>query len=244
MKHLTTHLIKASLVISLITAAIPAQAQDKMTRLQFSTFTTTYPAGSTSYTNDTRIDFYFVPMLLNRTLEPSEISLIQITANGTTIGIDPYQAQDALSNSYFITADSAQFGTPFPTKYTISVTDNQNKKISQIDYIPAVALTAPVQSWPTDNATINNSSPSLGWQAVPNAHYYRVMLWDNTWDQPVFWNFNGLPTLNVDGTFVKLPLGVLKPNHQYKWRIEARANEQDTDRRSRSAWRTFTTGTW
>lgn len=232
------------ILTALIAASIPLQAAETMTRLQFNAFTTKYPSGESSYQNNTRLDFYFAPYALHKTLGPEDIQSIKIKANGITKTFAAYEALDHLSDAYFTIADSDSFGTPFPTKYTISVTDSSNKTISQTDYINAVTLAPSTLKWPSAGSTVSGQTPTFSWTKVPNAAYYRVMLWDITWNQPVFWNYAGGPTLTVDRTFVKLSKGLLKSNHDYKWNIEARAGEQDLDRRSRSSWNNFSTATW
>jgi hypothetical protein len=56
----------------------------------------------------------------------------------------------------------------------------------------------------------------------------------------VYWYYN--KGLTTDFNRVTMPPGALKPNCEYKLRIEARSGSQDLDLRSMSDWVYFKTG--
>jgi hypothetical protein len=83
---------------------------------------------------------------------------------------------------------------------------------------------------------------TLKWDAVAGADHYRIHLWDNWVNEPVYWTWNKQARTNF--TSFEIPIGELKPNRNYRFRVEARSGILDLDKRSRSAWFSFTTGSW
>jgi hypothetical protein len=53
------------------------------------------------------------------------------------------------------------------------------------------------------------------------------LIWNNTWNEPVYWTWD--KQARTDLTSFTVPIGELKPNCQYKFRIEPRSNAQDSE---------------
>jgi hypothetical protein len=126
--------------------------------------------------------------------------------------------------------------------YKVTVVPLAGPTISESDTIPGTFLPTPVVTSPSPNATGIGSTPSITWNPVPGATHYRVWIWNNSWNEPVYWCWD--KQAHTDLTSFTVPIGELKPNCQYRFRIEPRSSAQDLEMRSRSDWFTFTTGSW
>jgi hypothetical protein len=128
--------------------------------------------------------------------------------------------------------------------YKVTVVPLVGSTIDDVDVVttPPSFLPIPVVTAPASGATGIGSTLTIAWKLVAGATYYRVQVWNNTWNEPVYWSWDKQALTNL--TRFKIPLGELQPNCQYKFRVEARSSSQDLDMRSRSDWFTFSTGSW
>jgi len=126
--------------------------------------------------------------------------------------------------------------------WTVRVTADGATRISESDTVTATFLPLPVVSYPTAGMTNVEETPTFTWSAVKGAQYYRILLYNNSWSEPVY--FYSFRTKHTDFTYYQIPPGDLKPNTSYRMQIEARSGSQDMDMRSRSLWINFTTGAW
>lgn len=130
--------------------------------------------------------------------------------------------------------------------YQCTVRDITNKSItvkdkvgnlSNLPYLTPAQIISPV------GGSLNVTDPLfIKWSAVKGAARYGIRLWNNTSNEPVIWYYRN--PLWVTGTEITLPTGTLKPNSNYRLMIDARDELLDCDRRSRSKWIYFTTGSW
>jgi hypothetical protein len=126
--------------------------------------------------------------------------------------------------------------------YTVRVTPDVGSAISESDSVAANFLPVPVVTYPTPGMTGVPETPTFAWDAVKGAAFYRILLVNTDWPEPVY--FYGFRYKNTDFTSYRIPPGDLKPNTHYIMRIEARSGSQDMDMRSHTGWISFTTGAW
>jgi hypothetical protein len=126
--------------------------------------------------------------------------------------------------------------------YKVTVVPLVGSTIEEEDVVTLSFLPIPVVTAPASGATGIGSTLTIAWKSVDKATYYRVQVWNNTWNEPVYWSWDKQALTNL--TRFKIPLGELQPNCQYKFRVEARSGTQDLDMRSRSDWFTFSTRSW
>ncbi len=147
------------------------------------------------------------------------------------------------NKGFWYSAEKSEFiSGDFPSgTYVAKVTDlNTGRVIEKKDSLKIRWLGAPRIKRPKPGA-VAGPTPTLRWTSVRGAVRYRITMWDQTWGEPVYSWLNDEQNLYVTGASFKVPLGVLKPGHDYRWRVEARDGPQDTDRRSRSKWEEFRT---
>ena len=221
-----------TLLSVLFIGALSLSAQAEIFKVDFSGKTTTYPNGAMSIN---RIDFSIsVYSTLKTACE--DVSSITITApDGTLLPLDPLRDWQAYGQNYYAMFKADNFNSrviPSGT-YKITVKDRGGKSITKtlalsVKFLPVVTVVAPTQG-----ATVPYVY-RFQWNAVPGAKYYLIKLWDEWWDEPVYWNFEGGRSLRTDKTYYDLCLGDLVPGHAYQLKIEARDNDQYTSNRSRS----------
>jgi hypothetical protein len=189
------------------------------------------------------LQVYFLPELH----PPNYVKTITITAPDGSIlsmnGSKDWLINDEAFYKAFYAADFKSGAIPSGT-YTVKVVDTYGTSITETDSISASYMSVPTVTYPTNSATGVPEKPTLTWNAVSGATYYRVLLWNSSWDEPVYWYYIAKNNLQTDLTSVSIPKGVLKPNLNYRLRIQARSASQDVDRRSESDWINFTTGSW
>jgi hypothetical protein len=120
--------------------------------------------------------------------------------------------------------------------YRCTVKDKTGKSITVTDAVALSFLEPPLITYPTEGLTVLDPL-TIKWKAVSGAAKYRIQLWNETYDEPVFWWWQD--ELYVTGTQIALPTGSLRPNSSYRLSVEARADLQDADKRSRSKWIKF-----
>jgi hypothetical protein len=195
---------------------------------------------TTNYTDHTDMNIMVIPIDTHNQNPPDIISSIQVTApDGTVFVMDTDQNWFPYDRIFYGTYQADDFNSktiPSGT-YKVKVTSPQyNIKITETDFNNASVLAPPaITSFP-DGATIDKDHVFL-WTYVSGASYYRVLLWNESWDDPVFWYWD--IQFRTSLTAALFPNGTFKPGHQYRIRIEARSGRQDLDKRSRSDWITF-----
>lgn len=146
------------------------------------------------------------------------------------------------SDGFYPTVDPAKLlgGTSLIGVYTLSLYDKSGRRfvstnsIASNTFLPVATITA----------TPSVATPTLTWTKPTGALYYRILLKDKTWGEPVYWYPKTMavyiPAATTASPSYSFPPGVLMTGHVYSVRIEARDNDKDLGRRSRSAWSDFT----
>ena len=114
--------------------------------------------------------------------------------------------------------------------------------INESDYNDGSVLDPPAFTNLTNEQTDVPKDHIFYWTAVSGATHYRVLIWNEDWNEPVYWFWDR--QFRTNHAACMFSNGDLKPNTQYKIRIEARGGSQDLDKRSRSDWINFTTSSW
>jgi hypothetical protein len=128
--------------------------------------------------------------------------------------------------------------------YKAAVVPVSGTGITETDDIPATFLGLPNIVYPAEGETGVSTTPTITWKAVSGATYYRVVLWNDIWGEPVYHYYDPRNNFQTDRTYAKIPKGALKANTRYRLQIQARSDSLDIDRRSQTSWRYFTTGNW
>lgn len=177
---------------------------------------------------------------------PSFVDSIVVTApDGTKFDITSTAHWNYLDKGYWATFPASAFADGFPSgTYSVRV-DAGGTAITARDTLPSVVFLSPVTvTYPTEGKTGVPETPLIKWNAVSKATRYHIHLWNTTRNEPLFNGYAGLETIWTNKTSFKIPKGVLKPNSNFRIRIEARSDLQDTESRSRSKWINFSTGAW
>lgn len=162
-----------------------------------------------------------------------------------TIAINPATSWDQFGKGFgfIIPRTHTYWGGVIPSgTYKVKVTDAYGS-ITASDTIDNVPLAVGAVTYPVNAQTGVLQTPVLRWSAVAGATHYRIHLFDVTASLPVYSYADGLKN-DTNFTFFTVPKGVLRPNHQYRIYIEARAGYPDPDKRSLTNQITFTTATW
>jgi hypothetical protein len=181
---------------------------------------------------------------------PDYVAEIKITAPDSTVlylhPTNDWLPWDKIYHRGFVASDFT--GNAIPGgNYSVTVTHKNASKITETDAVGVKGvvpsfLPLPVVTYPTANQIGVPATPTFTWNPVAGATYYRVLLFNNSWGEPVY--FYTFRVTQTDFTSFKIPLGELKPKCNYRMRIEARAGSQDMDMRSRTSWINFTTANW
>jgi hypothetical protein len=102
--------------------------------------------------------------------------------------------------------------------YTFKVRDFEGHEVVAQDTLPSVidnVLPAPTGLSPPDRALLNNTTPTIRWNPVPGATYYRIRIMEPWRLISIHWS-SALTT-----THYTLPLGLLSPNTAYSYRVYA-----------------------
>jgi methionine-rich copper-binding protein CopC len=113
-------------------------------------------------------------------------------------------------------------------------TDSYNKGQTSME-IPIVDQGS---LYPANNTYIYTLTPTFTWTAVVGSNrYYRVTI--NDWKT----NYTIYQSSRSTDLYAQIPIGILKPNRSYKWRVEVFDNSSGllADNRSSSGWNCFTT---
>jgi hypothetical protein len=176
---------------------------------------------------------------------PTYVKAIKVDApDGSIFYLDPLKDWLAYHRFYvrsFYASDFKYGKIPSGT-YRVTVTHISGSAITESDSVVAEFLPVSTVTYPANNATAVPARPTFTWTTVLGATYYRVLLWNRSRDEPVYYEWS--IQLNTDLTKVTMPPGILKPNSDYWLRIEARSGSQDLDKRSRSDYVYFRTDSW
>jgi hypothetical protein len=171
-------------------------------------------------------------------------SIILTVPGGATFNIDPVKDWLPYDEAFWKRLYPSNFagGTIPAGTYKVAVKPYAGRTITETDWIDGKFLTPPTLINPTEGKTGVWKTPIIQWSYVPGATYYRIQLWNEDWNEPVYWYWDR--QLKTSFQVIELPLGDVVPNTNYRIRIEARAGSQDMDKRSRSDWVNFRTGSW
>jgi len=225
--------------------ALAANSQAVMTRVFFDGWTTNYTDASQKQMN-IWIQVFTSEESAGPSFGPSFVKTITVNApDGSVFQLDVNKDWLNQDHAYWKALYAANFiSKTIPSgTYSVTVYPLSGSGIKESDSVDASFLPISTVTFPTNGSTNVPATPKLTWTTASGAANYRVLLWDNTWNEPVYWMSFG-NQVRTDFTYFTIPAGVLKPGHQYKLRIEARAGSQDMDKRSRSDFVTFTTGAW
>ena len=125
--------------------------------------------------------------------------------------------------------------------YTVTIVGGATTIICR-DRVNGTLLDVPSITFPSEGATLG-PTPLFRWGAVSGAKYYRIWLYDISAGEWVYCSWSGRRRQTNLSKF-QMPLHVLKPNRNYRMRIEARSDALDLDKRSRSDWLNFSTRSW
>lgn len=221
--------------------SLAGSGQAVMNKINVDIFTTNYPNSAQQ-----QLSVYLTVNDDARLRGPDFVKGIKVTApDGTVLRLDPQKDWLPYDRCYW----KAFYASDFVTKtipggaYLVKVTPISGSFIERSDTVSANFLPVPKVTSPTKGEAGVTATTTIEWTSVAGATYYRVLLWNNTWNEPVFWTWDSKQA-RTDLTHFALSAVELKPNCQYSLRIEARSNSQDLDMRSRSNFVTFTTGSW
>lgn len=175
---------------------------------------------------------------------PNFVSKIDVNApDGSVLSLHPTKNWHPYEHNYWRVFKAEDFDTEtIPGGiYYVTVTPISGSPITEGDAVPASFLPFTTITQPVEGGTVG-ATPTFKWRAVTGASYYVVLLWNKTWNEPVFWLWER--QLHTDFAGVTMPPGVMKPNCDYELSIEARYYSQDLDKRSRSIPVNFKTGSW
>jgi hypothetical protein len=123
--------------------------------------------------------------------------------------------------------------------YTVQVQDRWGTTLTATDQVTINFLDVPVITFPTDGSTVPNLTPVIVWTPVAGAETYRIHLWNDTWNEPIWW-WGGKRVYCNQPPFM-IPKGVLWSGMSYRLQIQARDSLKDTDNRATSIEITFNT---
>ena len=172
---------------------------------------------------------------------PDFVTSIKITApDGTVLNLDPVHNWFPYDKGYWDRLYKGDYAArPFASgTYKCDVTGKGGTRITKTDYVWGRFLHPPTIIYPADGATNVELTPTIKWTKVAGAKYYRILLWDESWNEPRYWFWR--KKAFTDNLYFKIPKGELKLGNEYRLRVEARSGDQDMDQRSRSDWIYFT----
>jgi hypothetical protein len=200
-----------------------------------------YPNGGPA----TSVCFGVLPIDSAMSNPPDYVESIVATApNGDTFEMKdnwfPY------FNAYILNVPSESFtgGTAPSGTYKVSVKDTSGKTITSTDALSIKFLDEVTITQPVPGATEIGDEYVIKWNRVPGAKQYSIGLWNNSWNLPVILDIPGPWVVYTQNAYYRLPKGMLRPNCNYRVRIVAIYDLQDSDRRSWSNWVTFTSAAW
>ncbi|MHC1726947.1 MAG: hypothetical protein AB9866_13225 [Syntrophobacteraceae bacterium] len=235
-------LVALALLISLATGAV---AQAELYRVYFDVRTHRDYANNTTLTDS--MGFWVKVYDTEFKNPPSFVESITVTApDGKKFPITSVAHWNYLDKGYWAAFPASDFVDGFPAgTYKVQVVAGGSTITAYDKLTPVVFLDPVTMTYPTEGKTGVPEEPLIKWNPVPKASRYMIQLWNTSRSEPLFnWWWPNIETISTNKTSFKIPQGVLKPNNNYRIRIEARADLQDVESRSRSKWINFTTGSW
>jgi hypothetical protein len=169
-------------------------------------------------------------------------SQITITAPDGTIFYCDYKDWDPFDPHFFKQQVAANFiGGIIPSgTYKAVVTDNETgKSISRTTSLTVNFMDIPQVLFPTPNMVVSTMNKRIDWKAVPGAKAYSVLLYNDTLNKPVIWNYSALRSITTNKTYYDLRYWNLIEHCHYSLMIEARDNDFNVSNRSQSQWIPF-----
>jgi hypothetical protein len=123
--------------------------------------------------------------------------------------------------------------------YSVEVWDLWGITLTATDQVTVNFLDVPVITFPADGSTLADLNPVITWTPVAGAETYRIHLWNDTWNEPIWW-WGGKRVYCNQPPFM-IPKGVLWSGMSYRLQIQARDSLKDTDNRATSIEITFNT---
>ena len=229
--------LNLSIVVSFLLLFVFCNASNaEIYRVYFDAFTTNYNPPA-----EQEMCFWVEVFDTEKKNPPEFVDSITITApDGTVLNMDPVNNWLPFDDGYWAKLFAADYVVPFKGgNYKCEVVGKAGIKITKPDYVNGSFLPTPSITNLSDGAVDVSLTPTIRWGRVVGAKRYRILLWDETWNEPRYWFWKKV--LFTDTPKWEFPPGVLQLGHNYSIRIEARAGQQDTDKRSRSDWVFFTT---
>jgi hypothetical protein len=174
---------------------------------------------------------------------PSVVTSIIVTApDGTQFDMTKntwYEAGKSF-NSDNIFASNFLSGAIPSGLYKVAVMDNTGTIINATDRVTVDFLTPPEVTDPVEGSTVLSLTPKIIWTPVPGAEAYRIHLWNDTWNHPIWWWISPNIKYSNKHSFM-IPPGVLREGFHYRIQIQARDALKDVDNRASGTWRHFST---
>ena len=166
---------------------------------------------------------------------PNAVASLIITApDGTVFNLTKPGWID-LSKKFWGTysADKFKSNTIPPGTYVATVVDKSippktlkgSDTISPMTFLNPTTITYPI------GGTLPTLTPTFTWSGVAGAQHYRLLLFNVSWGEPVYWKTPVNPH-HIYRNSYPVPVGDLMPNMQYSLRIEARDSDKNLNRRS------------
>jgi len=190
-----------------------------------------------AYTEGRDDSIRFIIDVVDRvTHPPNRVTSIIITAPDGTVfdqmGDFIWLNQDTafyLANKY---AEDFDGGVIPDGLYTVNVQDKNGNTFTATDNVIVNFLAKPVITSPGDGSTLSSLTPTLKWTAVSGAEAYRIHLWNENWNDAVWWWYGKRKYCNLNK--LKIPKGILWSGYNYRLQIQARDSLKDTDNRASS----------
>ena len=229
-------IITSTIIVFLALIIVPTASYAVIYKVWFDAWTTNY-----SDPAEKQMNFWIEVYDTVKENPPDFVASIKITApDGTELNLDPVHDWFPYDKGYWNKLYAGDYDVdPFATgAYKCEVTHNGGSTITKTDYVSGTFLDPPTVTYPADGAVDVELMPTITWRRVAGAKYYRILLWDESWNEPRYWFWR--KKAFTDRLYFKIPNGELKLGNQYRLRVEARSNDQDMDKRSRSDWIYFT----
>jgi len=183
---------------------------------------------------------FWVTVVDRVTTPPARVTSIIVTApDGTTFDTLRWFDQDYGFYTGRKYAGDFDGGVIPSGVYTVDVQDKNGQTFTATDEVNINFLAVPVVKNPTDGSTLSTLTPTLKWKEVPGAEVYRIHLWNESWNEPIWWWRENKRYCNQNK--FKMPKGVLWSGFNYRLQIQARDTLKDTDNRASSNWVYFDT---
>lgn len=235
-----SRIVIGAVLVTLLFASADAQAE--LCRVQFDA--RIVRTTDDNNTVSTAMEFVVEAWDTERKNPPDFVQSITVTApDNSTFQMGSLQYWYPYSGARYydvlISPDQFKSGNIVGGTYWCTVKDVNGKSVKSKDTVALTLLQPPQIIEPGEGSTVTDPL-KVKWTAVRGAARYRIILWNNTTNEPVFWLWQD--QLYVTGTEITLPTGSLKPSCNYRILVDARSELLDTDTRAKSKWVPFNTG--